>query len=166
MANIKPDNPRERDSRAKFISNYIDPNSPTFGNQTTSAISAYPHIKESSSRSKISRLLHDENSQLSNELQQALTDTSLDMRSRVQVLADIVKSPQSETVAKDSDGNTISSVSKHDPTLQLKALDMVNRLSGDYAKAEAITNLQTETMSMWLKSHAKRLLDNSDKHTG
>ena len=160
MANIKPDNPREANSRSKFISNYIDPKSPTFGNQTTSAISAYPHLKESTSKSKISRLLSNNQSQLSTELQQALSDTSLDMRSRVQLLANIIKEPISKTVATDSDGNTISSVTKHDPTLQLKALDMINRLSGDYAKADAQVNLQSETLSIWLKANAKRLLDN------
>jgi len=160
MANIKPDNPREANSRSKFISNYIDPKSPTFGNQTTSAISAYPHLKESTSKSKISRLLSNNQSQLSTELQQALSDTSLDMRSRVQLLANIIKEPISKTVATDSDGNTISSVSKHDPTIQLKAIDMVNRLSGDYAKADAQVNLQSETLSIWLKANAKRLLDN------
>ena len=159
MANIKPDNPREANSRSKFISNYIDPKSPTFGNQTTSAISAYPHLKESTSKSKISRLLSNNQSQLSTELQQALSDTSLDMRSRVQLLANIIKEPISKTVATDSDGNTISSVSKHDPTIQLKAIDMVNRLSGDYAKADAQVNLQSETLSIWLKANAKRLLD-------
>ena len=88
------------------------------------------------------------------------------MRSRVELLSNIIKDPKTQTVATDSDGNTISSVSKHDPTIQLKALDMVNRLSGDYSKADAQVNLQSETMSIWLKAHAKRLLDNSDKHTG
>ena len=160
MANIKPDNPREKESRSKFITNFIDPNSPTFGNQTSSAISAYPHIKESSSKTKVSRMLNDTNSQLSTELRQALKDTSLEIRSRVELLANIIKAPTSKTVATDSEGNTISSVSKHDPTIQLKALDMVNRLSGDYAKADAQVNLQSETMSIWLKANAKRLLDN------
>jgi gas vesicle protein len=160
MANIKPDNPKEATSRSKFISNYIDPKSPTFGNQTRSAISAYPHLKESSSRSKISRLLKNENSQLSNELRQALKDTSLEIRSRVQLLSNIIKAPTSKTVATDSDGNTISSVTKHDPTLQLKALDMINRLSGDYAKADAQVSLVHESMSQWLKKHSSRLLDN------
>ena len=160
MANIKPDNPREKESRSKFITNFIDPNSPTFGNQTRSAISAYPHIKENSSKTKVSRMLNDTNSQLSTELRQALKDTSLEIRSRVQLLSNIIKAPTSKTVATDSDGNTISSVTKHDPTLQLKALDMVNRLSGDYAKADAQVNLQSETLSIWLKANAKRLLDN------
>ena len=163
MANIKPDNPREGDSRAKFITNFIDPTSPTFGNQTSSAISAYPHIKESSSKTKVSRMLNDTNSQLSTELRQALKDTSLEIRSRVQLLANIIKAPTSKTVATDSEGNTISSVSKHEPIVALRALDMINRLSGDYAKADAQVNLQSETMSIWLKANAKRLLDDSSK---
>ena len=160
MANIKPDNPREKESRARFITNFIDPNSPTFGKQSLSAKSAYPHLKESTSKSKISKLLSNNDSQLSNELREALKDTSLEIRSRVQLLANIIKAPTSKTVATDSEGNTISSVSKHDPTIQLKALDMINRLSGDYAKADAQVNLQSETLSIWLKANAKRLLDN------
>ena len=163
MANVKPDNPREKESRSKFITNFIDPDSPTFGNQTRSAISAYPHIKESSSKTKVSRMLNDTNSQLSNELRQALKDTSLEIRSRVQLLANIIKAPTSKTVATDSEGNTISSVSKHDPTIQLKALDMINRLSGDYAKADAQVSLVHESMSRWLKKHSSRLLDDSSK---
>ena len=147
----------------KEITTFVDlftneKNKETYSKQNIAATESFKGIASTTATSKVSKMLNDNNSHLSNLVNTEIEKHGLTIGSRLKRLKDIISNPVEEQTHYDADNNILSRTVKTSVAHSLKAIDQVSKLSGDYSKADAQVNLQTETMSIWLKAHAKRLL--------
>jgi hypothetical protein len=149
----------------KEINTFVDlftneKNKKTYSKQNIAATESFKGIASTTATSKVSKMLNDNTSHLSKLVNKEIAKQGLGIGSRLTALKNIIANPIEEQTHYDADNNVVSRTVKKSVAHSLKAIDQVSKLSGDYAKADAQVNLQSETLSIWLKANAKRLLDN------
>lgn len=124
---------------------FMDPNSPTYGNKVKSYQSVYG-VKnyKGASASACAILDKPRNVDL---LQQILTEQGLDIENRVVLLRQIIRGGAERKTKQyrlRKDGSKVQThESTHEPTFaeRAKALDILNKLTGDYEKVKAQVDL-------------------------
>ena len=148
----------------KEINTFVDlftneKNKDTYSKQNRSALETFKDVEPSTATSKVSKMLNDNTSHLSNLVNKEIEKHGLAIGSRLSALKNIIANPIEEQTHYDADNNIVSRTVKKSVAHSLKAIDQVSRLSGDYAKVDAQVSLVHESMSRWLKKHSSRLLD-------
>jgi phage terminase small subunit len=135
--------PKER----VFVDRYTDPDSPTYSNMTRSAMQAYGY-QYGAAAVKGHELV--KSPKIVSWIDAEMKKQGVDTKARVAALADLMyKRSQPRKIRRQvitKDGNVVTLVDRYDPTdsERLKAIDQLNKLSGDYAKAQTAGNLTAQ----------------------
>lgn len=135
-----------------FIKHYTDIDNPhTFGNGTQSYLKAYKTCQESTAGVNSSKLLKD--TRIRNAIDEQLRSLHFDRTVRLQHVINIAKGEYiKKSIQKhyDADGSlvhTTETSSGVGAEASLKALDMLNKLSGDYEKAKTAERLRARELN-------------------
>lgn len=146
--------PRQQQAMAA----YIDPSSPTHGNGTQSWKTAYKAAESSVGASvNMSRLLNSTNGQRA--VRELMEFHSLGTERRIRKLSELVHGGNEQVVQTfNKDGELVRTVTSTGPQSdRLKAIDILNRMDGSYAEAEAVQSVAAEAAKQLIRANAHLL---------
>ena len=140
------------------VAAYIDPTSPTHGNGTQSWKTAYKDAESSVGASvNMSRLLNSTNGQRA--VRELMDLHSLGPERRIRKLGELVHGENEQVVQTfNKDGELVRTVTSTGPQSdKLKAIDILNRMDGSYAEAEAVQSVAAEAAKQLIRANAHLL---------
>lgn len=148
---------------------YTDPENPeTFGSKTNSYIKAYkpPDLERSILNKRASNIFQSQG--VKYELDRILAEQNVEVKDRVKTLADIM-SPKKpiKTVYYGKDGEQTSKVETDiNPTTQLKAIEILNKMDGTYSKVELQKEVAMDQYKQYRKEQLKRIRQEIEQGNG
>ena len=147
-------NPRQRAA----VEGYTDPLSTTYANGAQSYEAAYPPQKnENAAAVGMSRLLS--SAKGSSAVSQLMEKYSVGSERRIEKLQSILSAPtHQDTQVLNKDGEVVRTLRAPVPkTDQLRAIDMLNRLDGSYAAADATVSVVAEAAKQLIRNNSHLL---------
>lgn len=135
--------PKERE----FLKRYLDPDSETFGNQTRSYMSVYNSDKYASAANQATALV--KKPIVAEAMERILVESDAGIADRVRALSRIyhgTERKRTEQYAVAEDGREVlRSVTVSEPSYRerIAAVDIINRVAGDYDKRKAEADVAT-----------------------
>lgn len=140
-----------------FVEAIAIPESPTFGNQTQSALKAgygntYPNAANHG---------HDlaNKPEIRNAINDLLDKAGLSSMDRTGILADLARQKTAEILHYDGDGKLTQRQVIDNGKLRLQAVREAAKLAGDYARAENVAKAQRDAIQPIVAHYAKQLRD-------
>ena len=122
---------------ADFLKAYLDPESPTYGNQTRSYLETHATDNYMAAAASATRLL--KRDKIQRVMSEILADNRAGIADRVRLLSDIAHGTgrkKTDQYAYDSktgkERHTSTVISDYTPTERVRAIDVLSRLAGDY----------------------------------
>jgi hypothetical protein len=136
-------NPRQQ----AYLYALLDPQSPTYGNQTASYKAAYGTASDTVAAVKASQAVRRD--KVHTWIEEILRRHGVDTQARVVELAAIAHNKSAprtirKIVEQGDKRKVITTTEEPTASERLKAIDQLNKLSGDYAKAQAAGTLQAQ----------------------
>jgi hypothetical protein len=140
-------------AQKKAIELYVSPDSPTFSNGAGSYRAAYPGARHpGTAAASMSRLLSNDKGQKA--VAELMREHSVDSQHRIRRLREIMDGQEQTQTIANADGEIVRTVTTSPPQADaLKAIDLLNRLDGSYAKAEQTVNVQAEAYKQLIRAN-------------
>lgn len=157
---VKPKKRKLKPKEKLFISNYTNPDSPTFSNATQSVIALDKTLQHNSAGTIGSRLL--QTVVVQESIDAIITELGMESKVRLNAVNKVITGKhlkRTKTTSTDSDGKEYTSISETSPSASetLKAIDLVEKITGTYDKNKAKADVLSAECKNLLREHKKAL---------